>query len=241
MLYTALLLGFVGSLHCVGMCGPLVLMLPADTHHIGKYFLGRVLYNIGRILMYGFIGLLIGFIGEQLSFFFSQKWLSAIIGVLILIVVLLPARLQQKLEIYSSIAQLTSFVKRSFAKLYKQNRFFTQFLFGLVNGLLPCGLVYAALAGAFLQPKALDGGLYMLLFGIGTIPMMLSVSLGAGWIRKLLGNKVQRLIPITYGLVAIWLIMRGFNISIPNLYTAPDVNNIPECHTPATDIKPMKN
>lgn len=231
MFYTALILGFLGSLHCVGMCGPLTLMIPTTGDGRWKFILGRSLYNVGRVLMYGFLGLFVGFFGEQLSFFSSQKTFSIILGAVILLVLLLPQKWQDKLSIYTSMARLASWVKSSLSSLYKKHTYFAQFFFGLVNGLLPCGLVYAALAGAFLSSEIWQGGVYMLLFGVGTLPMMLSLSFGSAWIKKIFGNKISKVIPVTYGIIAIWLILRGFNVNVPSLYTAPDVENIPDCHT----------
>ena len=90
MFYSAFIMGFIGSLHCVGMCGPIAMMLPADNSKRGKFIMGRVLYNGGRILTYAFLGLLVGFIGESTIYFISQKSLSILLGVLILIGVFLP-------------------------------------------------------------------------------------------------------------------------------------------------------
>lgn len=230
LISTAFLLGFIGSLHCIGMCGPLTLMIPSTGKGRIRFIQGRILYNFGRILMYGLIGTIIGFIGEQFLLFFSQKWLSAVIGFLIIGILLLPSAVQRKLEMYSTVARLTNFIKSSLSAIYKKNNFVAQFSFGLINGLLPCGLVYAALAGAFLQSTPWQGGIYMLVFGTGTLPMMLGISLGAGWLKKIGGFRVKKLLPITYGIIGLWLILRGFSVPLPNLYTAPDVDNIPECH-----------
>ena len=107
----------------------------------------------------------------------------------------------------------------------------TQFSFGVLNGFLPCGLVYAALSGAFLTEALTDGMLFMILFGVGTLPMMLGVSLGATWLRKTFGAKLPKLIPITYSLIGFWLIFRGLIISFPHIIKQNiDLSNIPFCH-----------
>ncbi len=224
-------MGFIGSLHCVGMCGPIAMMLPADTSKKWKFITGRILYNSGRILTYGFLGLFVGFIGESTSYFISQKTLSIVLGILILLAVLLPKSLQNKISLNPQIFRFTNLIKSSLSALFKKHSFVTQFLFGLLNGFLPCGLVYAALSGAFLTEHITDGMTFMFLFGLGTLPMMLGISLGATWLRKTFALKLPKLIPITYSILAIWLIIRGFNAAYPHIIKQNiDLSNIPFCH-----------
>lgn len=224
-------MGFIGSLHCVGMCGPIAMMLPADTSKRWKFIMGRVLYNSGRILTYAIFGLLVGFIGESTTYFVSQKSLSIFLGTLILIGVFLPKTWKNKLSLNNYVFGYTNLVKGSLSKLFKKHSLAAQFSFGVLNGLLPCGLVYAALSGAFLTEALTDGMLFMVLFGVGTLPMMLGVSLGATWLRKTFGAKLPKLIPITYSIIGLWLIFRGLIISFPNIINQNiDLSNIPFCH-----------
>lgn len=224
-------MGFIGSLHCVGMCGPIAMMLPADTSKRWKFIVGRLLYNFGRILTYGILGLFVGFIGESTSYFISQKSLSILLGVIILGFVFLPKSFQNKLSLNPQIFKFTNFIKSSLSALFKKHSYTAQFSFGLLNGFLPCGLVYAALSGAFLTEQIIDGMLFMMLFGIGTLPMMLGISLGATWLRKTFATKLPKLIPITYSLIAIWLIIRGLAFAFPAIIK-DNINaaNIPFCH-----------
>jgi uncharacterized protein len=231
MFYTSFFIGFLGSLHCLGMCGPLLLMLPSDRHNQVKFVGGRLLYNIGRILTYSLLGLGIGLIGEQVSFFISQKAISLILGFLILTVLLMPNLWQRKLGTFSVVARLTNFVKSSLARLFKQHTFGIQFAFGMLNGLLPCGMVYAALSGAFLTHSLVGGMIFMALFGLGTMPMMLGIGLGSGWIRQHFGAYLNKVVPYTYTLIAVWLIIRGFNVPIPDIFHyGTDTSAIPVCH-----------
>jgi sulfite exporter TauE/SafE len=213
------------------MCGPIAMMLPADTSKRWKFILGRVLYNGGRVLTYGVLGLFVGFIGESTGYFISQKSLSIILGALILFGVFLPKSWQNKLSLNPQIFRFTNFIKSSLSALFKKHSFATQFTFGLLNGFLPCGLVYAALSGAFLTERVIDGMFFMLFFGFGTLPMMLGISLGATWFRKTFALKLPKLIPITYSILAIWLIIRGFNAVYPHIIKQNiDLSNIPFCH-----------
>ena len=224
-------MGFIGSLHCIGMCGPIAMMLPADTSKRWKFVMGRVLYNSGRILTYAIFGLLVGFIGESTTYFVSQKSLSIFLGALILIGVFLPKTWKNKLSLNNYVFGYTNLVKGSLSKLFKKHSLTTQFSFGVLNGFLPCGLVYAALSGAFLTEALTDGMIFMVLFGVGTLPMMLGVSLGATWLRKTFGAKLPKLIPITYSFIGFWLIFRGLIISFPHIINHNiDLSNIPFCH-----------
>ena len=224
-------MGFIGSLHCIGMCGPIAMMLPAETSKRWKFVIGRVLYNSGRILTYAIFGLLVGFIGESTTYFVSQKTLSIFLGALILIGVFLPKTWKNKLSLNNYVFGYTNLVKGSLSKLFKKHSLTTQFSFGVLNGFLPCGLVYAALSGAFLTEALTDGMIFMVLFGVGTLPMMLGVSLGATWLRKTFGAKLPKLIPITYSFIGFWLIFRGLIISFPHIINHNiDLSNIPFCH-----------
>jgi hypothetical protein len=173
----------------------------------------------------------VGFIGESTMYFISQKSLSILLGVLILIGVFLPKTWKLRLILNNYVFGYTNLVKGSLSKLFKKYSLTTQFSFGVLNGFLPCGLVYASLSGAFLTEALSDGMLFMVLFGIGTLPMMLGVSLGASWLRKIFGAKLPKLIPITYSLIGLWLICRGLIISFPHIIIQNiDLSNIPFCH-----------
>jgi hypothetical protein len=153
------------------------------------------------------------------------------LGALILIGVFLPKTWKQELSLKNYIFGFTNFIKGSLSKLFKKQSLTTQFLFGVLNGFLPCGLVYAALSGAFLTETLSDGMLFMFLFGVGTLPMMLGISLGAKWLRKTFSAKLPKLIPITYSLIGLWLIFRGLIISFPHIINQNiDLSNIPFCH-----------
>lgn len=229
MFWSAFLLGLVGSLHCVGMCGPLTLLLPSQGQFSFRFFLGRVSYNLGRVLTYSLLGATAGFFGEKLSFFISQKTLSIGFGVLVLAYVLLPFIFKGKFSNSNMLYRFTGLLKGVFARLFKSKSFLMQFSFGLVNGLLPCGMVYMALTGAFLATNWSDAGLTMMMFGLGTIPLMLPVSLGMSHIRRALGNHFKSIISFTYVLLGAWLIYRGMDYDIQSLYTAPGQELNTEC------------
>ncbi len=172
MLLTALLLGFMGSLHCVGMCGPIAFMLPVDRQNPYKKAGQVALYHLGRLLAYATIGLVFGLLGKGLYVFGMQQKLSIGIGVLMIILVLIPARTFAKYNFSKPIYKIISKVKTSLGKELKKKTADTFLTIGILNGLLPCGLVYMALFAAIAMGDVGKGGLFMVLFGVGTIPLM---------------------------------------------------------------------
>ncbi|MFD2519816.1 sulfite exporter TauE/SafE family protein [Emticicia soli] len=229
MLYSAFMIGLAGSLHCMGMCGPISMLLPGDKSKRGRYILGRVVYNLGRILTYSLLGLMVGLVGEQIALFTSQKALFIIVGSLILLAFVVPARWRQSLDVLPYVSRFTNFIKSSLGVFYKKHSLFAQLVFGVLNGLLPCGLVYAALSGAFLMSEAWESVLFMALFGLGTLPMMLSFAFLGNGIRKLISFKPKVVYTFSYIMLAIWLIFKGVNLPANN-FTHHDANGIPVCH-----------
>lgn len=184
MFYSAFTLGLLGSLHCFGMCGPLSLLLPANKE---SYFFGKLIYNFGRIITYMVLGLIVGFMGTQLGSLIPQKILFFVIGLFLLTYALLPQKAKNKIGVSKPVIKLNNFVKKQFNSLNGKNKVLKNLSFGLINGLLPCGLVYAALSASFLLGTPLKSTLFMGVFGLGTFPMMLSF----GAIGSFLVNKVK--------------------------------------------------
>lgn len=218
----ALSLGLVTGLHCVGMCGPLALALPRVGDRRATYVLGRLLYNLGRAVTYAVMGMLVGLIGRSFAIGGFQRWVSVGFGVALLIGLLLMQtglmnRLLDQLGFFRVFAALQRVWKRNFT-----NRSYTGlFILGLINGLLPCGPVYVALAAAAATGHAATAALFMFIFGLGTLPMMLAVSLAGNLVQMPMRRKLQKLVPISAGVVAILLIVRGLALGIP--YLSPPV------------------
>ena len=172
MLVSALILGLLGSLHCVGMCGPIAFMLPVDRSNSFKKVSQISIYHIGRLLAYSLIGLVFGFVGKSLYIFGIQQQLSIIIGVLMIVIVLLPYKTIGKYNLSKPLYKIISKVKSSLGKALKKKTADTFLTIGFLNGFLPCGLVYMAVFGSVATGSLLEGSLYMVLFGLGTIPLM---------------------------------------------------------------------
>ncbi len=221
MLWSAFLIGLFGSFHCIGMCGPIALALPVQNNSRFNLIAGRLLYNIGRAITYAAIGLLFGLVGQSLSLAGFQQSVSIIAGVLILLMVLLPSGISQKLYLLKPAYGFTNFLKRKFGTLLRKKSIASTFMIGLLNGFLPCGLVYIAVAGAIATGGYLDGAVYMFIFGIGTLPIMLAVSLAGNFISLNVRKRINKMIPVFMIVLAFLFILRGMNLGIP--YVSPKI------------------
>ena len=164
-------MGFLGSFHCIGMCGPIVLALP------GKSVAYKVLYNLGRTITYTLMGIVVGMVGQGFSMVGWQQWLSIGVGALMLIIILFTKYKHFDLPMSGAINALYQKVKSALGPLLRSESSLAPLLIGILNGLLPCGLVYAALFAALSMGGVSASAYYMALFGLGTIPIMLGLGL----------------------------------------------------------------
>ena len=208
LFWSAITLGFLGSFHCVGMCGPIALALPSPSEANGGLLIGRFLYNIGRIFTYGLLGLIAGFIGKSFSFIGWQNNLSVITGIIIILFVLFSNDRIGKL-LNGKLAKITIKIKKRFSFLFKRHSYSSLLFIGLLNGILPCGFVYLAIAGAIATANPLNSAIYMMLFGLGTFPFMLILSITGSFISISARSWVKRLSPLIAISLALLLIQRG--------------------------------
>lgn len=219
MLWSAFVIGLLSSFHCIGMCGPIALALPTQRNNLLKMVIGRIFYNVGRALTYALIGLLAGLAGQQLSIAGLQQGLSIFSGVVILGIVLMPAKISQKIVLFRPAYAFTQWLKRQFGALFKRKSLTSILFIGVLNGFLPCGMVYLALAGALATGAANLGMLYMFLFGLGTLPVMLAFALAGNFISINLRNRINKAVPVFMVALAMLFILRGMNLGIP--YVSP--------------------
>jgi hypothetical protein len=222
--WTAFILGLAGSLHCVGMCGPLAMALPHHGRGMGGYIVGRMLYQLGRITTYMILGAVFGAIGRSLALAGIQRWVSIAAGILVLAGVFVAGPAWAG----GPIAGWVGWIKARLGILLRRRSQSTLWMLGLVNGLLPCGLVYVACLGAAAGGSVPGGILQMAWFGLGTVPLMLAISLSGraipfGWRLRL-----QRLIPVSVGLVGALLVLRGMDLGIP--FVSPHIGPDGCCH-----------
>lgn len=221
VMLAAFTIGVAGSFHCVGMCGPLALSLPLNDDTWWNKLSGTFLYNAGRIIMYSVFGLVFGLIGKSFALFGYQQWVSIILGLLIITFVFLP----KKVVAFKQNNMVLLFFERlrnSLSKFFSRKNHSSLFFIGILNGLLPCGLVYMAAAVAVTSGDVVSAVLFMAFFGLGTLPVMWSISLMGNYIGAGIRQKIRRAYPYMMGLMACLLILRGMGLGIP--YISPQLN-----------------
>jgi uncharacterized protein len=206
---TALTVGFLGSFHCLGMCGPFAVMAGAGTGSKAMFL--KLLYNLGRVLTYSILGFFAGLAGRSFSLMGWQDDLSVAAGILIILFVLFS---NDKLVTFISgkTVKLTSGLRRALGKLLQKQSPLALFGLGTLNGLLPCGFVYLALAGAAAAGSLTGSMGYMMMFGFGTIPMMFGLAVAGSFISNKLRSRINRFSPFIAIALALFLIWRGSQI-----------------------------
>ncbi len=230
MFYAAFIIGLVSSLHCLGMCGPLAFALPVMTTNKWNKLFKYLLYNLGRILTYASFGLVSGFIGEGFIAVGLQKILSISAGILIIATIIFiynPIKIGLFNHLFNSINQK---VKAGFHKYFQKSSFTSLFTLGVLNGLLPCGVVYITLLSAIATGDPISGAIYMMLFGLGTMPMMLAVGLTGNILRKKIKPVFFKIIPVIGCIVGVMLVMRGLNTSVSSNGAVRSCCHSQTCH-----------
>lgn len=230
--WTAFGFGLLGSFHCVGMCGPIAFALPLPKNQPARKVLGILAYNSGRISLYAMAGMLFGLLGKGFFLAGFQQTLSILIGLLIILGVLFPVISRKLFPLTSPFYQMNSKLKLAFQNAFRDKSLSSLYIIGLLNGLLPCGLVYLAIAGSLLTESALQGGAYMALFGLGTFPLMAAVSLTGSNIRVSLRNRIRKMMPVVLLFFGLLFVLRGLNLGIP--YLSPKITveaeDVKACH-----------
>lgn len=215
ILFTAFILGLMGSLHCVGMCGPIALSLPLRGKTVWLKIWGSTLWSVGRIVTYGFMGALFGAIGSGLKILGYQQAISIAAGVLMIISVFLPTLFKN--QNFGSLSFIFNPIRRGMQRLFQEKNNRALFLLGIFNGLLPCGLVYMAIAGAIGTAEFFSSTFYMVLFGLGTLPLLILVSVAGNIVSQTVRKQINRFVPVVVILIGLIFILRGLSLGIPFL------------------------
>ena len=223
-LFTAITIGLIGSLHCAGMCGPIAIALPLAKENWLKKISGGILYNFGRILTYGVLGALFGLLGRGMKLAGLQQWASIAIGIIMIVSVIFPFVFREKIKIDNLFSGYAGRMTSGFRKLFTKDSLGSLFMIGLLNGLLPCGLVYVAIAGAINTNDVLMGIAFMMLFGLGTMPMLLGISIMGNMISLGLKKRVSKVIPVFIVILGLLFILRGMSLGIP--YVSPKTEKL---------------
>lgn len=218
-LWTAFIVGLVGSAHCAGMCGPIALALPLRSDNWFTRVSGGLVYNFGRIITYMILGAIFGIVGKGLHMAGFQLIASVVIGALMIAMVVIPLIFRQLPSLNTFFEGYSARLMSGFRNLFRKGTIGSLFGIGLLNGILPCGLVYVAVAGAINTGDVVSAMMYMALFGIGTIPVMLAVSLAGSMISLSVRIFINKLSPYVIVLLGVLFILRGLSLGIP--YISP--------------------
>ena len=213
-----LIIGLLGSFHCMGMCGPLAVAVPLKENSWMTRIISGVLYNLGRVSTYMFLGLIFGLLGLGIHLWGAQQWVSIGIGAIMVMSVAFPT-LFHGTTFAGRLHNLYTGFRKTFGRLFGFRTYFSVWIIGMFNGFLPCGLVYIALAGALVSTSPVHGAWYMMFFGIGTVPALFTVSVLGNVIGMTFRRKAKHLIPYMVLLIGILFILRGMNLGIP--YVSP--------------------
>ena len=213
-LATGFLLGLLGSLHCLTMCGPLVVAMPI----VGKSWLHTIgnagIYHGSRIIAYALLGTIPGLVGAGIGVTQSQKWISIALGFLFLITAVLSLFGKQVFNL-PAFSGLSMYIQNFFGRWVNSPGLSRLVGLGFVNGLIPCGMVYMALAAALGGTSLTLGILYMILFGLGTIPLLLIVSLFQHSNVLRFNQLIRRFMPISFAIIGLIFLWRGFFVEVP--------------------------
>lgn len=211
MLWTAFLLGFLGSFHCLGMCGPIALAVSAKDKC--RYLKNKLIYNLGRTVTYSGLGGLIGFLGFSLALAGIQQWISISMGVLIVVMAFSYKR-SERIVAQSGLFGAVGKLRNVLGKYLKRGGTSAFFITGLLNGFLPCGMVYLALIASLAMQSPLYGAAYMFFFGMGTISMLISVMVTQHMMAASVRNKLTKGMPYFAMFIGILFIVRGMGLGI---------------------------
>lgn len=215
IILSALMLGIIGSFHCAGMCGPIALAIPLNNKNWFSRINGSLIYNIGRAVTYAIMGAVFGLFGKGLVMAGFQKWVSIIMGIIMITSVLFPSLYKNNIDLGKTASSFVGKLKTKLGALLLKRSYSSLLLIGLLNGLLPCGLVYMAIAGAIATTGSLSGALFMFIFGLGTLPMLFAISILSNSLGVKLRTKMTKIIPVVVFIIGVLFILRGLGLGIP--------------------------
>jgi len=228
ILLSALMLGLIGSFHCAGMCGPIALAIPLNNKSWFSRIIGSMMYNIGRSITYALMGAIFGLLGKGLVLAGFQKWVSIIMGIIMVTSVLFPSLYKNRFDLDKTAFSFVGNLKIKLGNLLRKRSFSSLLFIGLINGLLPCGLVYIAIAGAIATTNSLSGAVFMFIFGIGTLPMLLAISILGNTLNVKFRSKMTKIIPAVVFFIGVLFILRGLGLGIPYLSPPEKKLKVPE-------------
>ncbi|MEQ8359841.1 MAG: sulfite exporter TauE/SafE family protein [Cytophagales bacterium] len=211
MLFAALTMGFLGSAHCIGMCGPLALAMPYGRFGGIRTWIARLVYQSGRLSTYFILGLILGVIGFSFNLAGIQQYFSIGLGIMLIAVLFIPMLFRNSL-IMKRYYIFEIWVKKNIGKYINEDKISGFYITGILNGLLPCGLVWLALISAIALGNGFESGLFMLFFGLGTLPALIATMISYQAIQKRFSFSFKKVSNVITLAIALLLIVRGLNM-----------------------------
>lgn len=218
LIFAALGLGFASGFHCLGMCGPIALSLGLSKKQQVNFHLQNLTYQLGRILTYSFLGAIVGIVGEGFQLAGFQKYISILAGILLITMALFSFGGDFTSKI-PAISNALLKVKINLGKLLRKTDYSSRFLTGILNGFLPCGMVYMALTASLAAGGIWQSASFMVFFGLGTFPFMFAAVLFGNIINATVRNKILKIVPVFMLILGALFILRGMELGIP--YISP--------------------
>jgi len=207
-------IAFIGSFgHCIGMCGGFIIAYSSNkidsSMNKQAQFIRHLTYNIGLVSSYIIIGMVFGFIGSVIAMSMSMHVILFIFaGVIMIITGLGMLGVSKLIHLLEGSVMKMPWFKALFSKLIKSKSVGSFFALGVMNGFFPCGFVFFFAAKAAASASMINGGLIMAVFGLATVPTLLSIGQSVSLLQKMefraMMNKIAAIAIVVYGICSIY-------------------------------------
>ena len=233
LIISAIGLGFASGFHCIGMCGPIALSMGLTKKQATNYYLQNLTYQFGRIFTYSLLGTLLGIVGQGFEMAGFQQYLTITVGILLILMAIFSFGGNDFASKIPFLSKLLLQVKMNLGKLIQKADYRSRFTTGILNGFLPCGMVYMALTASLAAGGIWQGASFMALFGLGTLPFMFAVVLLGNLMTTAFRIKILKFVPVLMIVLGGLFILRGLEIGIP--YISPKKEALKIIHNNSTE------
>ncbi len=229
LIISAIGLGFASGFHCIGMCGPIALSMGLTKNQKANFYLQNLTYQFGRILTYSILGAVLGIIGQSFELAGFQKYLTVLVGLLLIVMAIFSFGGKDFATKIPFVSRGLLKVKMKLGKILQRPDYKSRFATGILNGLLPCGMVYMALTASLAAGGILQSSFFMFLFGLGTFPFMFTVVFLGNFITTAFRVRILKVIPVMMILLGGLFVLRGLELGIP--YVSPHSESLHVNHS----------
>lgn len=215
LIVSALILGLGSGFHCIGMCGPIALSMGLTKQQALNFHLQNTTYNLGRIVTYAFLGAILGIVGEGFNVAGIQQYLTVGVGILLIVMALFSFGGKNFASKIPFLSKFLLSIKINLGKYLQKPGYSSRFITGILNGFLPCGMVYMALTASLAAGGVWQGAAFMVLFGLGTFPFMFAVVFFGNMMNTAFRIKVLKIIPVMMIILGGLFVLRGLELGIP--------------------------